>query len=142
MTATHPLSNELIPEKHTGAMQLRERESTCSDHTNSADLPPCRPLPHPPQDPLTTGRKRCHKRWGSPLQAEVEALSYPAEPPRPGHAPALDTAGQPLETSSISAGGSSGPQDPPEVTRTWETLFRRPISDKTCVDPLLFSLSS
>lgn len=49
MTATHALSNEVIPEKHTGAMQLRERESAGSDHTNSADLPPRHSHPH--QDP-------------------------------------------------------------------------------------------
>lgn len=64
MTATHPLSNELIPGKHTGAMQLRERESTCIDHTNSTDLPPCHPVIRT-RTPSPLGGKDAIKDGGS-----------------------------------------------------------------------------
>lgn len=63
MTATHPLSNELIPEKHMGAMQLRERESTCSDHTSSMDPPLCHPVIHT-RTPSPLGREDAIKDGG------------------------------------------------------------------------------
>lgn len=111
-------------------------ESTPSGgHSSDTAAPP--EDPHPgallhTRTPLTTGRKRCHKRWGSPIHAQVEEWPCPAGHWRPGHAQALDTAGQPSEMLSTSAGGSSGPQDPPGVTSTWEVLFRRPVLGKTC----------
>lgn len=92
--------------------------------------PPCNSPPH--QGPLTTGRKRCHKRWGSPICAQAEEWPHPAGYWRPGHAQALDIAGPPSEMSSICAGGSSGPRGPPGVTSAWEVLFRRPTLWEAC----------
>ena len=96
---------------------LLQREATPSGGHSPDAMPPPTYLPPcnspPRQDPLTTGRKRCHKRWGSPLQSQVEEWPCPARHWRPGHAQVRDTAGQPSEMSSTSAGGSSGPQGPP-----------------------------
>lgn len=45
-------------------MQLRERESTCIDHTNATDLPPCRPVTRT-RTPSPLGGKDAIKDGGS-----------------------------------------------------------------------------
>lgn len=133
--ATQPPANDMTHEKHTGRPAPGQVHPSGGDSADTAPAPGIsRPVNSPHQDPLTTGRKRCHKRRGSLLQAQVEEWPCPAGHWRPDHAQAQDTAGQPSETSSTSAGGSSGPQGPPGMTSTWDVPFRQPTRREDCGD--------